>query len=95
MDLWTGITTQDDPTRSSIIGYTETIGGIGTPDKYSVVEYAGFNNIITVSHELGHKLKKKLNSNTFYNFITIIILVLVHIMMESLCKLPAVQHLAL
>ncbi len=41
-------------TRSAVIGYS-SIGGICTTNKYSLVEFIGFNNIQNAGHELGHK----------------------------------------
>jgi hypothetical protein len=40
--------------RSSIVGLSQ-IGGICSQNKYSIVEYLGFNEIQNAAHELGHK----------------------------------------
>ncbi len=40
--------------RSSAVGYS-TVGGICGKNKYSIVEDIGFNNMLNIAHELGHK----------------------------------------
>ena len=54
LDIWSA-GTRDPAARSSIIGYT-FIGGICSPNKYSIIEFNGFNQIQNAAHELGHRL---------------------------------------
>ena len=46
------------------IGYTQAIGGVCGNQKYSIIEYAGFNQIQNAAHELAHRFN-------FYLILTI------------------------
>ncbi len=37
------------------IGYTQAIGGVCGNQKYSIIEYSGFNQIQNAAHELAHR----------------------------------------
>jgi hypothetical protein len=52
-DIW-GTSGINDAARSAVIGYS-TVGGICSLNKYSIVEYLGFNDVYNAVHELGHK----------------------------------------
>ena len=41
--------------RRGAIGYTSLIGGVCSSKKYSIIEYAGFNQIQNAAHELAHR----------------------------------------
>ena len=41
--------------RTGAIGYTSLIGGICGSQKYTIVEYMGFNQIQNSAHELAHR----------------------------------------
>ena len=45
--------------RRGAIGYTSLIGGVCSSKKYSIVEYAGFNEIQNAAHELAHRYNLK------------------------------------
>ena len=41
--------------RKAAIGYTALIGGICGLQKYSIIEFSGFNQIQNAAHELAHR----------------------------------------
>ena len=41
------------------IGFTQAIGGICGTQKYSIIEYNGFNQIQNAAHELAHRFNFK------------------------------------
>ena len=54
-DIWMNISLYSPASRSSAVGFS-SIGSICSPNRYSIIEYLGFNNIQNAAHELGHRL---------------------------------------
>ena len=55
LDIWYSDSSQTPQTRSSVTGYTISNGGICSGNKYSILEFNGFNEIENSAHELGHR----------------------------------------
>ncbi len=53
MDIWDSNSAAVPGSRSGVIG-AALIAGVCSSNKYSIVEYAGFNSISNAAHELGH-----------------------------------------
>ena len=59
--------------RRGALGSTVAIGGICGSQKYSIIEYSGFNQIQNAAHELGHRfhlllINKAANIKHLINF---------------------------
>ena len=55
LDIWSS-DIKDPRISSSVIGYTIGLGGIcDNTNKYSILEFNGFNQIQNAAHELGHR----------------------------------------
>ena len=55
-DIWNDYTSQDPGARHATLGYSMRIPGICSKEKYSIMEFNGFNEIQNAAHELGHIL---------------------------------------
>jgi len=42
-DIWNDITSQSEPSRQATIGYSMKIPAICSTDKYTIMEFGGFN----------------------------------------------------
>ena len=55
LDIWSS-DIKDPRISSSVTGYTIKVGGIcNNTNKYSILEFNGFNQIQNAAHELGHR----------------------------------------
>ena len=59
LDIWMSDSSIPPSQRRGAIGYTSLIGGVCSSKKYSIVEYAGFNEIQNAAHELAHRYNLK------------------------------------
>jgi hypothetical protein len=53
LDIW--LDKKNDTASRGVIGVTKEIGGICSKNKYSVIEWGGFQQIFNAAHELGHR----------------------------------------